>query len=242
MWLAMRCMIMSSATRLCPPFEHDDVRVLAARLNVLLVHGLDGREVLCDDALERAAAVADVAQGAAQDAHVGVGLDENFNVEHIAQGRVLENEDALDDDDLGGEDLDGFVRAVVVHIGVDGALDAAARLERLEVLDEQARFKGVGMVVVDLGALLVGLAVLPLIVAVVSDDGHGVAEMLLEMARERGLAGAGAAGDADENGAHRRDILPRCLLVCLYYKKRGGKLQGRSTAGEKNSSKKGKNG
>ena len=238
MWLAMRCMIMSSATRLCPPFEHDDVRVLAARLNVLLVHGLDGREVLRDDALERATAVADVAQ----DAHVGVGLDENFNVEHIAQGRVLENEDALDDDDLGGEDLNGLVRAVVVHIGVDGALDAAARLERLEVLDEQARFKGVGMVVVDLGALLVGLAVLPLIIAVVSDDGDGVAEMLLEMARERGLAGAGAAGNADENGAHRRDILPRCSLVCLYYKKRGGKLQGRSTVGEKNSSKKGKNG
>ena len=48
--------------------------------------------------------------------------------------------------------------------------------------------------------------------------------------------------DADENGAHRRDILPRCSLVCLYYKKHGGKLQGRSTVGEKNSSKKGKNG
>ena len=164
----------------------------------------------------------------------------------ILKSETVDGEEMLanvvDDDDLGGEDLDGFVRAVVVHIGVDGALDAAARLESLEVLDEQARFKGVGMVVVDLGALLVGLAVLPLIVAAVSDDGDGVAEMLLEMARERGLAGAGAAGDADENGAHRRDILPRCSLVCLYYKKRSGKLQGRSTVGEKNSSKKGKNG
>ena len=58
------------------------------------------------------------------------------------------------------------------------------------------------MVVVDLGALLVGLAVLPLVVAVVPDDGDGVAEMLLEMARERGLAGAGAAGDADHHGIH----------------------------------------
>ena len=47
-----------------PAFEHDDVGILAARLNKLLVHGLDRREVLRDDAFKRAAAVAHVAQGA----------------------------------------------------------------------------------------------------------------------------------------------------------------------------------
>ena len=44
------------------------------------------------------------------------------SVEHIEQGRVLENADALDANDLGGEDLNGLVRAVVVHIGVDLSL------------------------------------------------------------------------------------------------------------------------
>lgn len=59
-------------------FKHNDIGILAARLDELLVHGLDGRQILRDDALERAAAVAHVAQRAAQNAHVGVGLDKNF--------------------------------------------------------------------------------------------------------------------------------------------------------------------
>ena len=112
-------------------FEDDDVGVLAARLNELLVHGLDGRQVLRDDALKRAAAVAHVAQRAAQDANIGVGLDEDLDVEHFAQPRVLENEDALDDDDLARLDELGLIRALVVGVGVDGAADGLARLELL---------------------------------------------------------------------------------------------------------------
>ena len=45
-----------------PALEHDDVGILAAWLDKLLVHGLDCREVLRDDAFKRAAAVAHVAQ------------------------------------------------------------------------------------------------------------------------------------------------------------------------------------
>ena len=70
------------------------------------------------------------------------------------------------------------------------------------MLDEQARFKGVGMVVVDLGALLVGLAVLPLIIAVVSDDGDGVTEVLFQVPGQGGFPGAGAAGNANDEGFH----------------------------------------
>lgn len=62
-------------------FKHNDIGILAARLNELLVHGLDGRQILRDDALKRAAAVAHVAQRAAQNANIGVGLDEDLDVE-----------------------------------------------------------------------------------------------------------------------------------------------------------------
>ena len=112
-------------------FEDDDIGILAARLNELLVHGLDGRQILCDDALERAAAVAHVAQRAAQNANIGVGLDEDLDVKHFAQPRVLENEDALDDDDLARPDELGLTCALVVGVGVDRAADGPAALSSL---------------------------------------------------------------------------------------------------------------
>ena len=137
-------------------FKHNDIGILAARLDELLVHGLDGRQILRDDALERAAAVAHVAQRAAQNAHVGVGLDKNFDVEHFAQPRVLENEDALDDDDLARPDELGLACALVVCVGVDRAADGLARLELLKLLDHQIGLESVGVVVILLAALFKG--------------------------------------------------------------------------------------
>ena len=157
-----------------------------------------------DDALERAAAVADVAQGAAQDAHVGVGLDENFNVEHIAQGRILENEDALDDDDLGGDDLHSLVGAVMIHKGIHRALNAVASLQLLQVLNQQIGIKGIGMVIIYPCPFFIGLAHLAFIVIIVADDRDLRAEMLFQVPGQGGFAGAGAAGDADKDGTHGR--------------------------------------
>ena len=52
----------------------DDVRVGFGGLHVGVMHRLDRGEILLDDAVQIAAAVADVPSGAAQDALVGVGL------------------------------------------------------------------------------------------------------------------------------------------------------------------------
>ena len=92
----------------------------------------------------------------------------------------------------------------MVHVGVDRALDGAALHQLMEVLDHEVGIEGVRVVVVLAGPLLVGLAHLALIVAVVADDGDIVAEVLLQVAGQGGLAAAGAAGDADENGIHER--------------------------------------
>ena len=62
----------------------DEVGKGLRRLDVEVVHRLDGGEVLVDDALEAAAALADVARDAAQDAFVGVGLDEDLDVEEVS--------------------------------------------------------------------------------------------------------------------------------------------------------------
>ena len=109
----------------------DDVRVPLAGLNESLVHGLDGGEVLVDDAVEGAAALLDVPHQTAQDALIGISVHENFVVEHGAQLRLHEGEDAFHDEDGGRFDVLDLVAAVVVGVVVHRAVDGAACLQLL---------------------------------------------------------------------------------------------------------------
>ena len=70
------------------------------------------------------------------------------------------------------------------------------------MFDHQVGVKGVGMVVILAAPLLEG-AVLALIIVVMMDHADVIAEALGQMLGQCGFAGAGAAGDADEDGAHR---------------------------------------
>ena len=182
--------------------QHHDVRVFPGGLHIHLVHGLHGGEILLRHGLEGAPALLHVPQAAAEDALVRIRLHEDLDIEHIPQGGILKDQDALHHDDPGGEDLHRPVGAVVVRVGVDRALDGPARLQLLQVPDQQIGVEGVGVVVVDSGPLLEGPALLTLVVAVVADDGDRIAEVLLQMPRQGGLAGAGAARDADQHGVH----------------------------------------
>ena len=76
--------------------RHDHVGIALARLDELQVHRLDGSEVLVEDFVERAAALGHVAANAADEADVGVGVDEDLHVAEIAHTRVSEQEDAVD--------------------------------------------------------------------------------------------------------------------------------------------------
>lgn len=109
----------------------DDVGVPLARLDEGLVHGLDGGEILMDDAVEGAAALLDVPHQTAQDALVGVGIHEDLIVEHGAQLRLHEGQDALHDEDGGRLDVLHLVAAVVVGVVVHRAVDGAAGLQLL---------------------------------------------------------------------------------------------------------------
>ena len=50
----------------------DKIRIFLARLNIELVHGLDGGQILVNDGIDAAAALFDIAADAAAQAHVGV--------------------------------------------------------------------------------------------------------------------------------------------------------------------------
>ena len=95
------------------------------------MHGLDGGEVLVDNAVEGAAALLDVPHQTAQDALIGIGVYENFVVEHGAQLRLHEGKDAFHDEDGGRFDVLDLVAAVVVGVVVHRAVDGAASLQLL---------------------------------------------------------------------------------------------------------------
>ena len=84
-----------------------------------------------DDAVEGAAALLDVPHQTAQDALVGVGVHEDLIVEHGAQLRLHEGQDALHDEDGGRLDVLHLVAAVVVGVVVHRAVDGAAGLQLL---------------------------------------------------------------------------------------------------------------
>ena len=206
-----------------PTLQHHDVRVLPGGFHILLVHGLDRGEVLGHHRLKGPAPLLHIPESAAEDADVGIGLHEDLDVEHIPQSGVLENQNALHDDDLVGIHRHCLVSAVVVHIGVHRALDGAACLQLFQMLDEQIRVEGAGVIVVYLGPFLIGLALLALIVAVVADDGDAVTEVFFQVPGQGGFAGTCAAGNADQNRAHRpfssnpREMRSSGIPFALYY-------------------------
>ena len=67
--------------------RNDQVGPAFAWFDEFEVHGAHGFQVLLNDAVQRAAALDGVALQASQDADVGVGIDENFDVELVAQFR-----------------------------------------------------------------------------------------------------------------------------------------------------------
>src|SRR5690606_16740450 len=103
---------------------------------------------------EGAAAVLEVAADAAEDADVGGGVDEELQIDLRAQALVDEDEDAFDDDDRPGLDRDRLLAAAVGLEVVDRHRDGLAGLEPLDVLDQELGLERVGVVEVQLAALL----------------------------------------------------------------------------------------
>ena len=94
----------------------DDVGVALAGLHKGFVHGLDRGAVLGDDAVQRAAALLDVPQDAAEDALIGVGVHIDLVVEQLAKLRLGQGQDALHDEDGGRLDVLHLAAAVVVGV------------------------------------------------------------------------------------------------------------------------------
>ncbi len=160
--------------------------------------------VLLDHRLHRPPAFGHVALEPADDTRVVVGIDEHLDVHERAQRRIREDENAFDDEGAARLDAVGHRHPGVAREVVNRRFHFAAVLERLHVPDEQVGLERIGVVVVERGALFEAQVVAIAIVAVVFEDADLVAAEAVDDAfDDRGLAGAGTAGDTNHDGGHR---------------------------------------
>src|SRR5262249_55041730 len=80
---------------------NNNVRPPFAGLDEFEVHGLHGPRVLRDNLVQRSPPFKNVPPDPAEQAFIGVRIDEDPYIHQFAQLFVVENEDPLDDDDVG---------------------------------------------------------------------------------------------------------------------------------------------
>ena len=184
----------------------DDGGPAHGRRHELHVHGPHALLVLADDAVHRAPALHQVAPQAADEAHVGVGVDEQRDVHQLTQLGVGEDEDALEHDDEVLADVAGLVEAAVLGVVVDGLFDRLARQQLAHVAPEQLVVEGVGVIEVARLPVAQGDVLEVLVVGILVDDDDPVGpEIAHHVPRDEGLAGTRPAGDPDEDAWRHRD-------------------------------------
>jgi hypothetical protein len=95
-----------------------------------------------------------------------------------------------------------FLTAVRLEI-VERHLDPAPVLQRREVLDEELRLQGLGVIEVELGSLVQREVGAIAVVRVVLHHRHAIDwQRRSDRLRYRGLAGTRTPRDADDQGAH----------------------------------------
>src|SRR5688572_29724266 len=104
--------------------RHDHVSPSFAGLYELEVHGAHGAQILRENLLQGASAGNQVALDAANEPNVRVGIDVNLHVTELAHASVDEQQNPVDDDDVGRLNPHGFrppaVGDEVVHRLFDG--------------------------------------------------------------------------------------------------------------------------
>ena len=100
------------ATLVLAALWNNEVGMALGGLDELLVHGLEHCQIAIDDHGNGTSAVDGVALNVADEALVGVGVDEYLQVHHVAQTLVDERHDDLDDDHWLRLHMDGLRQSV----------------------------------------------------------------------------------------------------------------------------------
>src|SRR5450830_1083573 len=132
--------------------RQDDVGVALGWFDELFVHRAYGFQVLLDDAFYRAAAFGDIPLHAADETHVGGGVDKDLQRHHVAQVFVIQGKQAFDHDYRCWFDGNRPAGAIVEGEVVLRHLDRYAIAQGLDVLYQQWPLESLRMVVILLAA------------------------------------------------------------------------------------------
>jgi hypothetical protein len=134
--------------------RNDHIRVSLARLDELEVHRLNGGQVLLDDFIQRPAAHVSVALDAADESNVRVGIDENLDVAEVANPFIDEQQNPVDDNDVGRLDTCCIRAPQVRHEIILRFRDGLPVAQRIQVRDEKIVVESIGMIPIELPALI----------------------------------------------------------------------------------------
>ena len=164
------------------------------------MHRPHGGHVLLHDGFERTAARLNVPHQPPHEADVRRRIDEQFDVDALAQLGLGENQNALHDDHAPRLDALRFLSSGVRSKVVAGHFDRRSFSQHVEMTHEQLRLQRIGMVEVDLRSLLVGKSVEVAVVGIVRDPLDAIAaDAVVDRLRHGRLPRTGPAGDSDDH-------------------------------------------
>ena len=178
----------------------DEIGVSLRRLDELLVHRTHRRHVLIDDRIERATARLNVANETAHETNVGRRVDEQLDVDPLAELRLGQNQNPFDDQHA--PRLDALRRrlARMCREVVERNFDRRTFREHIEMSHEQLGLERIGMIEVDFLSLFGRERVEVAIVRIVRDPFDAIfSDAIVDRLRDCRFARAGAAGDADDD-------------------------------------------
>ena len=190
-------------------FGNDHIGMNSAGFDEVFMRGPNGRHVLVHHAVGRAATFDDVAPQSADEAQIGGSVNKDLKVESFAQFARPQHQDAFDDDDRTGPHPVDVVGAVVDGVVVHRHGRGASGEQFVEVGAEEIPVECIGVVIVDRGPFLHGLAGATQVIGIESDQAEMVrSNDVGQSLSDRRLARTRAPGDADDEGpvVHREDF------------------------------------
>lgn len=95
-------------------FRNNNIGALLGRFDIAFMHRLDCREILCHDRIKAPSAFLHIAQGAAKNADIRIGIHKYADIEKLRKTFVGKDKYSFDDYNALRFDMKCFIRTVMI--------------------------------------------------------------------------------------------------------------------------------